>query len=68
MPDTASRVCWLKALKARIQKPMEKLKETIPEILNNNEVGCVLVRLYFFILAYSASLIIYLYRLIYKHS
>eukprot|EP00116_Pleurobrachia_bachei_P002604 sb/3462866/ len=37
MPSTASRVCWLRALRVRISKPMEKLRGAIPEILNTDE-------------------------------
>ena len=39
MPDTASHMCWLRALRQRIVKPMEKLRGTIPELLNNNDVS-----------------------------
>ena len=39
MPDTASHMCWLRALRERIVKPMEKLRGTIPELLSNNEVS-----------------------------
>ena len=39
MPDAASHMCWLRALRERIVKPMEKLRGTIPELLNNNDVS-----------------------------
>ena len=39
MPDAASHMCWLRALRERIVKPMEKLRSTIPELLNNNDVS-----------------------------
>ncbi|KAL5253857.1 hypothetical protein ACHWQZ_G013584 [Mnemiopsis leidyi] len=38
MPDAASHMCWLRALRERIVKPMEKLRGTIPELLNNNDL------------------------------